>query len=393
MECGVFGGGAAANDGHWAIGAGTPTFSTTTVNNGARALRCNPSAATQYAYSIFNAAAQTRLVGRCYLRFATLPGASCDLISFGPSPFSGPLVTYNSPDTKIYAAVGGTKGASGVTVTTGVWYRIDFDFNIATGGNDTCDVRVDGTACGQATATGWSAGQTEIDLGALSSATCDLFLDDVILSLTGADYPIGAGKVLAYVPDADGTHNVGTDMDRGTTAAPTGDTSISGSTTDAYQWVNGTPLLGGASNNTRLINMTALSSTHYAEVDFQATAETAAPRAVEVITADRQDGTGSGSFQTKLNDNGTEDAIANYGSVAGVTTDRYVTKQYATMVGGGAWTLARFNALKARFGYSTDANPDQFWRGIMIEAEFAVVTKAPPPFQRRWRYQHRTRLA
>jgi hypothetical protein len=56
--------------------------------------------------------------------------------------------------------------------------------------------------------------------------------------------------------------------------------------------------------------------------------------------------------------------------VAGSTSDRYVTKQYGTMVGGGAWTLARFNALKVRFGYSGDAAPDQYWRGVMIEAEF-----------------------
>ncbi len=59
-----------------------------------------------------------------------------------------------------------------------------------------------------------------------------------------------------------------------------------------------------------------------------------------------------------------------------MVTDRFATKQFATMVGGGAWTLARFNALKARWGYSSDATPDVYCRGIMIEAEF--ITAFPP---------------
>jgi hypothetical protein len=137
-----------------------------------------------------------------------------------------------------------------------------------------------------------------------------------------------------------------------------------------FGYVNARPIGGGATDATRLVNQQTIAATEYAEVNFADTVEVNAPRAVEVLTADRQATTAAGLFQTKLNDNGTEDAIANRGNVAGVITDRYISKQYATMVGGGAWTLARFNALKARFGYSSDATPDQYWRGIMIEAEF-----------------------
>src|SRR5262249_44326599 len=126
--------------------------------------------------------------------------------------------------------------------------------------------------------------------------------------------------------------------------------AITSSTTDAFNWVNGRPFLGGATDNTRLINQQTAASTEYVEVDFEATSETVAPRAVDVFTADQQAGTQSCVFSTKLNDNGTEDVIITR-SAAGVTSDRIVTKQYATMVGGGAWTLTRFNALKARFGY------------------------------------------
>ena len=44
------------------------------------------------------------------------------------------------------------------------------------------------------------------------------------------------------------------------------------------------------------------------------------------------------------------------------------------MVGGGAWTAARFNALKIRFGYSSDANPDIFFDCAMIEAEWEEIS-------------------
>src|SRR6185503_11244461 len=104
-------------------------------------------------------------------------------------------------DSKIYASIGGTTGATGVSVTTGQWYLVDFDFNIQTAGNDFCDVQVDGVACGQATGTGLSAAQSAFTLGNAggSSATMDVFYDDFVLSNTSADYPIGAGFVNHFI--------------------------------------------------------------------------------------------------------------------------------------------------------------------------------------------------
>ena len=353
---------------HWTPAA---FFDTGTVRNGARSMRFNLSAASSNAQTATLTSA-ARWICRIYVRFATLPTVSTGIFGTDSNEGTGggPKVHFNASDNKIYAKVGTTLGATGVSVTTGQWYRLDCDFNIVTGGSDTCDVQVDGTACGQATATGASSQATSLFIGGFTITTCDIFFDDFITSNTAADYPIGDGKVLSFVPDADGTHTAtGTDIVKGTTGAPTGGGAITSSTTDAFNWVNGRPLLGGATDNTRLINQQTVASTEYAEVDFETTTEANAPRAVEVITADRQAGTQTCMFATKLNDNGTEDTIITR-NAAGVTSDRFVTKQYATMVGGGAWTLTRFNALKARFGYSTDATPDVYWRGIMIEAEF-----------------------
>lgn len=387
FECGILSGGATVNTEHFQGANGSPGLSTTTVNNGARSFRANDVASSTFIVKVFSASNELRLIGRIYIYFATLPSADTPLVNHGDSS-SGPCVAFKNSDSSIYAGVMTTGaitfGASGVIVRTGVWYRIDFDSQITVGGNDTCNVQVDGAAVGQATATGANAGNGQIWVGNINTCTADIFFDDVLLSLTGADYPLGPGKILSYVPDSDGTHTfTTTNAQKGTIAAPTGGGNITSATNDAFNWVNGIPLLGGAADNTRLINQATASALQYAEVDFQPTTEVVPPRAVEVITADRQAGTAAGVFQTKLNDNGTENAIANAGSVSGTTSDKYVTKQYATMpADSAAWTLTRFNALKARFGYSSDATPDQYWRGIMIEAEFALPVLPIPTMNR-----------
>lgn len=375
FECGLLTGDGSVAGGHWRTNLGSAAISTSTIRNGARSVRCN--AAGSGVDVICDVAATNELthVHRFSVRFASLPAADMAIWATDASGTSGPNVRYQQSDGKLYAAVGSTLGASGVSVTTGTWYVIDVKGVIGAGSNDTCDVRVDGVALGQATATGAAAGTGQVRIGVIGSVTCDAFFDDTLLSLTAGDYPFGDGKVIAYVPNADGTHTAGPSVIlRGTTGTPTGGDDIQAGDTTAYEWVNGTPLLGGASDNTRLWNQAANGSTVYAEIDFEPSAESAAPRAVEVICANRQAGTGAGVFAWKLNDNGTISDLDNAGSQAGTTTDKYKTVQFATAPStGAAWTLALFNAVKARFGFSSDANPDQYARGIMIEAEYAVV--------------------
>src|SRR5262249_26528149 len=145
FECGV------ANV-HWNTSA---FFDTGTFRTGARSIRFNLSAASSNLQSI-TLTSSFRWISRVYVRFATLPTVSTGIFGTdtGEGTSGGPKVHFNASDNKIYAKVGTTLGATGVSVTTGVWYRLDCDFNIVNGGNDTCDVQVDGVACGQATAAG-----------------------------------------------------------------------------------------------------------------------------------------------------------------------------------------------------------------------------------------------
>lgn len=381
FECGVLGSTDIGQ--HWrTAGTSTPTISTSTFRSGARSIRFNPTAQTSRLLLTTSGGtlSSNKWIGRFYVRFATLPNTTCDLFFNGEDG-----VFFNASDNKIYAGYdvsGITLGATGVSVTTGQWYRIDFKIDSSTSPHLT-DVQVDGVACGQASSVSGGASFNSVIFGvSRATTTGDIFFDDVLISFTLADYPLGAGNVDHFVATSDGTHtSTSTNIVKGTVAAPTGGGAITSATTDAFNWVNGVPLLGGATDNTRLINQQTASSAQYVEVKLGPASgistPTAGPRAVEVITADRQASTATCDFITKLNDNGTENSIIARGVVAGSTTDRYARKHYATAPTGGAWTVAagagNFNNLKARFGYSSDATPDVYWRGIMVEAEFAVI--------------------
>lgn len=384
FECGV-----ATSAAHFTI-SGTASFSTSTVRSGARSMRINPTAANFSSVQNTSNAGGTVGVLRWYVYFASLPLTSTIIGGWDISAQTEG-VGFNSVDSKLYPCTDNagvpTFGSTGFTVTTGVWYLIDLRINVVANPH-TIDVQVNGTSLTQLTRAVAASALSNINIGFPHTVvvTADMFVDDVWLSKTSADFPYGAGFVNHFIPTSDGTHTATTTtIVKGTIAAPTGGGNVAGAT-DVFNWVNGVPLLGGATDNTRLVNQQTTGTTLYAEEIFGPapgiSIPTAAPRAVEVITVDRQATTATGSFETKLNDNGTENAIITRSVVAGSTTDRYARKHYATAPTGGAWTVVsgagNFNNIRARFGYSGDANPDQYWRGIMIEAEFAPAVAAIP---------------
>lgn len=361
---------------HWANFLGVASYSTSTVRpgGGLRSVRIQTTN-TNGGLDSLTLPTSNFLVARFYVYFTTLPNVDCVIGCFTTTNFEVGAV-FKVSDSKIYGGDGLSPvafGSTGVSVTTGTWYRIDLKVD-SSNNPYLVDVQVDGVACAQYSTAHAAETSATFELGPLIVlCTCDMYFDDVLISNTLADYPLGDGKVLSYVPDADGTHTATTTtIVKGTAAAPTGGGNVAGAT-DVFNWLNARPIGGGATGATRLVNQQTAGSTLYAEVDFEPTSETSPPRAVEVLVVDKQATTAVGDMHIKLNDNGTVNVILDRTSSAGVTTDRFTTKQYATMVGGGAWTLSRFNALKMRGLYSADATPDQYWRGAMIEAEFAIA--------------------
>lgn len=376
LECGV-----AMASGHYAVN-GTTSISTTTVRSGTRSMRCNPTASNGSVRNTAVHTSGTRHIGRFYIYFATLPNATTRIVRFG-SGSDGPTIVYNNSDSKLYASVrtGGVDsfGASGVSVTTGQWYRIDYDFNVNTGGNDLSDAQVNGTALGQASGTGLSGPDTATEaIGLLDTCTGDMFIDDIAMSSTAADYPIGSGYVHPFIPTADGTHNIaGTgDFQRGNTGV-----DILNSTTTAYQLVDDAPPLSSTADSVDSIAAIApLNATDYVECIFGPASgigtPTTGPRGLDVIVTHHQAGTQTGNIRVAINDNGTTNDVLNL-TAAGVTTARAAFKSYSDPPSAAtAWHAANdgtdgdFRDLRFRF-YSSDAAPDQFLNAVLIEAEFA----------------------
>lgn len=366
---------------HFNFGSAT-SFVTTGHRTGARAIRSNPT--TTGGYAERTTGWGTRVVGRAYMKVVSAPSVTA-LVSLGHTTASGVEVglSYKTSDSKWYARIGASiESTTGVAITTSTWTCIDWDIDVSTN-PWSLTMRVGGTGGTTLTASNPVAASTISNTfcGSGQSHASDLYFDDFLYSKTGADYPLGPGYVNHFVPTSDGTHSVTTyNIVKGTIAAPTAGGNVDGAT-DVFNWLNGVPLLGGASDNTRLVNQQVAASAQYAELVLGpapgVSTPTVAPRAVEAIAADRQASTNDGIMEIKLNDNGTVDTFLARAGTAGVTTDRYRSKQYALAPTGGAWTVVagagNFNNLRARGLFSNDANPDQYWRGIMVEAEFVEV--------------------
>ena len=117
------------------------------------------------------------------------------------------------------------------------------------------------------------------------------------------------------------------------------------------------------------------------------------PRAVEVIAGIHQAGTGAGNMEIRLRDGNYGISVAHTLSriytataVAGNTAVQYKRAHFAEPPSAAtAWVIGGagdgdFNNLRVIFGSpaALDVDPDQYFDGLMIEAEFAEVVSAQP---------------
>lgn len=376
-----------------ALSVGPWSVSTTTVRNGARALRYAPSAQNVIVLCIGTNAAVTTKVWRVAVRFATLPDVDCFISSYGYSTTQAGLGFQASDSTlRSLVSLAGVKtfGSSGTTITTGVWYVVDVKTvgNVVTG---TVDVQVDGSAVAQVAGAFAAANtDTSLQLAGLGSITADIFYDDIVLSETAGDYPLGNGYVYAYVPTSDGTHNVASagDFDRTLTG-----TDITNSTTDAYLLVDTVPFIATDISADTCITITAPpNATDYVQCVFGPApgSSTAVDtvHGVEILGA-LQTASAGGSptmdISLRINDGGTTGDIFTSSVFYNPSTPIFKRAHFATAPSSGtAWTATKVNALEARFGSfdAADSAPDGYFGTIMAEVAFISVTVTPE--QKNW---------
>lgn len=361
---------------HWGSASSNCVISTVTTRTGGRSLQANPSSSVRGSACVVVPSDVS--VHRFYVRFTSLPTANTYLFWAGGATAARLGLAFKQSDSKLYCASGSTPtfAATGASVTTGVWYRVDVKLN-QTSGAGAVDIQIDGVALTQQTNAS-TAGAVAVNFGIANSTSANVFFDDFVMSNTAADYPWGAGTVQHFVPVADGSHNITSagDFKVGSAGA-----NITNATTDSCLLIDDVPMDDTTPDTNDYINMAVDSGggaeyvEHVIGPASGISTPVVGPRAVDVIYAYHAAGTGTGNHTLKVNDSGNEDTV-NAFNAAGVTTIRYARKHYANAPSdGNAWDVqpgaGNFNNLKTRFGYSTDANPDQYLDCVMVEAEFA----------------------
>jgi len=367
FECGVTGA-------HWTLSAGGG-FDTTTKRSGARSFKLTGGVSSLVTNTIAFSSAIAVL--RMYVYFTDASTAVCLVRFKNGSSGKGGFTIDTGPVIK--AVCGPNASSTGIPIVSNRWYCIDVKLDIS---NNpwTCDVKVDGVSATQATNAVAASTYTSMLLADSLDSVSDIYFDDIILSQTTGDYPIGPGYVNHFVPTSDGTHNVAgaNDFERSATG-----TDITNATTTAFQLIDDLPLETGAP--TDWINLIAPpNSTDYVEVIFGAASgintPLVAPRAVEVVNAYTSSATGTNNLRLAVNDNGTLNDAFNANAALTTTNCKYTTKQYASGP-AGAWTVAagagNFNNLRMRC-FTSDAAPDPYWVSAMVEAEFKEILFIKP---------------
>ena len=350
------------------ISGTAPTVIAGAARTGGYGLRHTVTAATGYVSKTISGTPNV-MVTRLYIKFITLPAATVNIITH-----IGPTVThalrFNFATTKFMILHTSTVDV-GPVLTTGVWYRVDF-VSDNSAASDVTKCQIDGgteqtvTVAADATRT-----FTSMRIGFQVSSTAEMYVDDICVSATLADYPIGSGEVQKLAITGDGTHSPATpDCIRGGGASPA---LISGSNF-AFQYMDEVPFPSGTSPTTDRINqdITAGHTTHYVEITTSG-APSGTINGVSGVLAYGGDSATANSGSTVVNNSEASETII-YGSSATPADMSEITVFYKSEIitkPSGGWSAAELNALKLRIGYSGDITPNPYWQAFLYEVDLA----------------------
>ena len=350
--------------GLWNGGVSGPTVMSiqgTIKNTGNYALRMNPNNVNCY---VSRSISQGVVVGRAYVRWESFPTTNSYFLisdaSDGDLCFEFLISTSSIRANKI-----GVGTAGSFVVSTGVWYRIDWKFD-ASSTTHTIDWQIDGVAQTQLSVAGASQNLISVLFGASGPKIQDMYLDDIVISATSGDYPIGPGGTEILVPSAADATNVGTndiEESNGTDASST-----------SWQALNSIPM----GNSTNYIRQLQSINTHYLRVSL--TDLTASHSSIIGAMAIL----GYTSATATTNNGGcivSKDSFTSYTTIWGDPTtpadysDGSISNVYwkSTIV-SGAVDDTTVNALEVEIGFSSDASPDPYWIDVAVEVAYAEST-------------------
>lgn len=292
-------------------------------------------------------------VMRLAIRFPTLPSANvAQLAMLYPNDAVILQLGYRASDQKLTLSWNGASPvASATAITAGTWYVIDMRARVGVSPR-IGDWAINGVSQTSVTSAQAASTLAVALLGSLNGT--DVYsanYDDVAVSQTSGDYPIGDGHINALAVDGVGTHN-----------NPGNFTEDGGGAIGATTWnrLDEVPMTSTAD----YVQQTANSSTSYLSFTFADPADTCI-RAVSAVLAYHAGGSPADNGKTSLLDGSTERVV--YSGDMSETALSY--KQAVIAPASAPWTQTAVKGLTARVGFSTDTNPNPFWDGLLLEYE------------------------
>ena len=305
------------------------------------------------------AAAGNVAVFRLYLRLASLPATNVNEL------LSGDLL--NGNDLRLGYQASGQRltlrfGNAAVTVAStsvsaGTWYRLDLRLT-GNANPRTADWQIDGVAQTSIASAENGRTVTALRLGSVSAADVyNVNFDDVLISTTSGDYPVGAGTVEALRPDG-----------MGTSLTPGSFREEDGSAIDAntYSRLDDDPM----TSTFQYVRQQTIGTTAYLGLTMDDTTA-ACIVGVSGVVAYRSATTTSNRGKTSFFDGATESIV-----YTGDMSETAVFYRSAIVApAAGSWTPSGLNGLEARIGYSSDVTPNPYWDSLLLE--FATGVTAP----------------
>ena len=348
------------------VTASSISFDTTIKHTGLASLKVVESGAAACGIYPIIAASQNVIVGSMYIYMDANPSVNSRIMcSFVTAGVGATLCDVTTAGVIRMQCGDGTVQSSGITVTDAAWHRLDWYSDIS-GATKTVKWTVDGVAQTDATSTTNTATAYNTANPALGSnisthtATC--WYDCLLLSHIAADYPIGVAdgydhyKVLGFLPDGAGTDN-----------NPSSYLQDEAGNAPLFSDINEWP-----SEATDYIRQITLESTHYAEFTLEDTTETTIWD-VQGVLAYTSEATqaNNGTTRIVLSDGTTVEDIFSGDMSDGSTTNHFYKSNLLTRPAGG-WTQTNFNGSKVRIGFATDATPDPYWLGVLLQVAVPV---------------------
>jgi predicted ribosomally synthesized peptide with SipW-like signal peptide len=325
---------------------GTPVAQSTVKRNGDYSLRiAKNNAGASY---VLQDLGGTSGVERLAVRFATLPTADLDrFMGMGIAAGNSFRVGYIASTNKLEVHfANGPKVAASSTVTAGAWHVIELNVNV--GANPrTADWRIDGVA-----QTGTSSAEAASTFASVhwgSVNPSDVFTadyDDVLVSQTPADYPLGDGKVLALRPNSSTGPSVFSNDDA---------TAVNAT---SHTRLDDNPIDSTADH----VYQNAISGTSYVELGFENTTETCFNGVSAVMAHHSASSAQATNAKTSVLDGSTESVVYSANMVSTALAYRS-----AIATPAGQWTTSAVNGLVARFGYTTAGEVVPRWDALLVE--------------------------